>query len=122
MMIALFPPSLVDPVLQKLEVAAKEEFRPVWSQARETIADLVPKLEGDWICTKFCPAGGEGAIAKIIQDGATFKFVNEGGGISHGYLEDKTTVIATDWQRLAGFIKDDGKRIEWINGTVWVRK
>lgn len=80
-------------------------------------------LAGKWLCTKYCPAGGEGKDARIDQDGLALVFTNEGGGVSRGYfLEGQIGVIATDWNRLIGLIKDKGARIEWLNGTDWVRK
>lgn len=107
--------------LGESENAAHQE-----TQARKIAIDncglSLPNLTGDWICTKKCPAGGEGKIAKIAQQESRLHFTNEGGGISEGRFENPNTVIATQWGNLRGAIKDGGTSIHWSNGTIWSRR
>jgi hypothetical protein len=55
----------------------------------------------------------------VVQSGTTLSFVNEHGNTSSGVFVDATHVRATDWGNLVGTI--NGDRIEWANGTGWVR-
>ncbi len=73
-----------------------------------------PTLVGTWCC---------GARPCYInQSGNSLTFTNDGGYRSGGYFEDSRTVIASDWQGgLRGKANDDFTRIEWANGTFWVR-
>jgi hypothetical protein len=88
----------------------------------EYVTSSLPNLTGHWICTKHCPAGGEGKTARIAQEESRLHFTNEGGGKSEGRLENPNTVIATQWGNLRGDIKGGGTSIHWSNGTVWVRR
>lgn len=64
-----------------------------------------------------------GKACKITQDGTTLTFVNENGDKSNGLIKDKTTVVATDWEGgLEGVLVDDATRINWKNGTWWIRE
>jgi len=59
---------------------------------------------------------------QILQDGRTLTFINEKGGQSAGKFVDSSTVVASDWQGLIGGLNDGGKRINWANGSWWVRQ
>jgi hypothetical protein len=63
-----------------------------------------------------------GKEASISQNGNTLNFTNEGGGRSSGKFLETTRVQATDWGNLTANIEDDGKKLVWGNGTVWVKK
>lgn len=80
-----------------------------------------PNLSGDWVCTQNCPAGGEGKRAKIIQNGLKLTITNEGGNTTEGKFENANTILAFDWGNLKAGINNDGKEINWSNGTIWVR-
>jgi len=78
-----------------------------------------PHLEGNW------EMGGPyntGKPCHIFQDGDALVFVNERGDKSKGVFQDKTTVVATDWEEgLTGILTDGEKRINWKNGTWWLK-
>ena len=82
----------------------------------------LPNLAGDWICTKSCPAGGEGNIARIKQKGSQLHLTNEAGGTSEGRFEGSNTIVATQWGNVKGDIRDGGNEIHWRNGTIWIRR
>lgn len=77
-----------------------------------------PDIAGIWYM------GGpynEGLSCQILHNGDALIFINERGDQSAGGFVDSGTVVASDWQGLRGRISDDGKRIDWSNGTWWVR-
>jgi hypothetical protein len=37
------------------------------------LPDYENSLAGQWICTRYCPAGGEGRLASIKQDNRVFQ-------------------------------------------------
>lgn len=79
-------------------------------------------LSGEWICQRYCPAGGAGKTARILQEAKTLHFTNEGGMRSDGILQDDLkTVVAYQWENLNGTLSEDGKQLTWANGTVWTR-
>jgi len=85
-----------------------------------TACSKTPELGGDW------NMGGPynvGKPCKIIQNGEAITFVNENGDKSTGILKDNTTVMATDWEGgLQGLLADGATRIDWKNGTWWLKK
>jgi hypothetical protein len=88
-----------------------------WNGILLTVAGT--DLNGNW------EMGGPynaGEPCQIIQQGNDLTFINENGDQSGGKFIDESTVIATDWEDgLKGTISDDGDRIDWANGTWWVR-
>jgi hypothetical protein len=77
-----------------------------------------PDITGIWYL------GGpydEGRPCQVIHNGNALIFINENGGQSGGRFVDSGTVVASDWQGLQGKISDGGKRIDWSNGSWWVR-
>lgn len=63
-----------------------------------------------------------GMSCQIIEEGSNLTFINENGDQSAGRFNDVGTVIATGWEGgLSGTISADGNRIDWANGTWWVR-
>jgi hypothetical protein len=77
-----------------------------------------PDITGIWYM------GGphdEGRPCQILHNGNALIFINENGGQSGGGFVDSGTVVASDWQGLQGKISDGGKRIDWSNGSWWVR-
>jgi hypothetical protein len=79
-----------------------------------------PNLGGAW------KMGGPYDVGKpctIIQNGETLTFVNQNGEKSTGKLKDNTTVIATNWEGgLEGVLSDSSARINWKNGTWWLKE
>jgi hypothetical protein len=79
-----------------------------------------PHLAGDW------EMGGPYNIGKpclILQAGNYLTFVNEGGDKSRGVLKDKSEVIALDWEGgLSGILTEGATRINWKNGTWWLKE
>ena len=64
----------------------------------------------------------EGMPCQIIQDGDSLTFINENGQQSSGLFIDSSTIEATDWENgLQGVLSSDGNRIDWANGSWWVR-
>jgi len=63
-----------------------------------------------------------GQPCRIAQSGQDLLFINERGGQSRGRIQDKSTVVATDWEGgLVGELSSNKKIISWRNHTVWVR-
>lgn len=63
-----------------------------------------------------------GMPSVITQDGNYLIFVNEKGGRSRGVLKNDAEVIALDWEGgLIGQLTEGATRINWKNGTWWVR-
>lgn len=63
-----------------------------------------------------------GMSCQIIQQGSDLTFINENGDQSSGKFIVDAAVIATDWEGgLEGTLSADGNRIDWANGTWWVR-
>jgi hypothetical protein len=89
--------------------------RTVWRR-------VVPDLAGDYTCHAYCPAGGEGARARVEQQGLTLVFINEGGNRSSGAFVDSSNVVANDWGGLRAAVQAEGKELHWANRTVWRRK
>lgn len=104
--------------LEEAEGAAAAE-----GPAPRTDSDL-PYLEGTWICREECPAGGEGKMADIDQEGRQLVFTNEGGDVSNGHFTGPGGIVATDWGDLHGTVREENGRwvIEWDNDTVWVQR
>jgi hypothetical protein len=83
------------------------------------IVDCTSSLNGNW------QMGGPynaGQSCQIIQQENSLTFINENGQRSSGWFIDSSTVIANDWDGgLQGTISADGSRIDWANGTWWIR-
>jgi hypothetical protein len=75
-----------------------------------------PKLAGDWTFN--------GQPCHIFQNGSNLTFINERGDKSVGTLIAKQSqVIALDWEGgLQGDLVDNASRIDWRNGTVWIKQ
>jgi hypothetical protein len=58
----------------------------------------------------------------ILQSDNYLTFINERGDKSQGVLQNKTEVIALDWEGgLIGTLTKNANRINWANGTWWIR-
>lgn len=59
----------------------------------------------------------------ILQADNYLTFVNEKGDKCRGVLKNQTEVIALDWEGgLTGVLTNHATRINWRNGTWWVRE
>jgi hypothetical protein len=63
-----------------------------------------------------------GQPCEIIQSENSLIFVNEGGGRADGTFEGNKTVVAVGWDGLKGDITENSSRINWRNGTWWIRE
>jgi hypothetical protein len=74
-------------------------------------------LSGNWY-----PNGNRSLSCSIQQHRGSLTLQNENGQRATGSLNGKRSVT-TDWQgtRIGGTITPDGNRINWDNGTFWIR-
>jgi len=79
-----------------------------------------PHLSGDW---KMGGPYNIGMPCLILQADNYLTFVNEKGDKCRGVLKNQTEVIALDWEGgLTGVLTNHATRINWRNGTWWVRE
>ena len=77
-----------------------------------------PDLTGTWQC--YWGERGSGPC-EISGSASELTLVNEWGTTSRGHVEEGT-IFALDWQQeLEGRLSPDHMRIEWSNGSVWVK-
>jgi hypothetical protein len=76
-----------------------------------------PNLNGNWY-----PNGNRSLQCSIQQRQGNLTLQNEVGDRATGSFNGKWTV-RTNWQgtRITGTVSKDGTRIDWSNGTYWVR-
>ena len=85
-----------------------------------TGTDVFTDINGTWTCSVKCPAGGVGKPARFEQNGSELVFFNEGGQRFTGYFKNQTT-FGVHGSTITGTITNNGKKINWSNGSVWVR-
>jgi hypothetical protein len=83
-------------------------------------------LTDTYVCQKYCPAEGIGGYDKVLQNGDELQLSN-GKTTVKGYLSGggARAIIATwIWKEnpLKGTLNADCSEIDWMNGSVWVRK
>jgi hypothetical protein len=76
-----------------------------------------PNLNGNWY-----PNGNRSLQCSIQQRRGNLTLQNENGDRATGSFNGKWSVT-TNWQgtRISGTISKDGTRIDWSNGTYWIR-
>jgi hypothetical protein len=76
-----------------------------------------PNLNGNWY-----PNGNRSLQCSIQQRQGNLTLQNEVGDRATGSFNGKWTV-RTNWQgtRITGTVSKDGSRIDWSNGTYWIR-
>jgi hypothetical protein len=76
-----------------------------------------PNLNGNWY-----PNGNRSLQCSIQQHRGNLTLQNENGDRATGSFNGKWKV-STNWQgtRIGGTISSDGNRIDWSNGTYWIR-
>jgi hypothetical protein len=74
-------------------------------------------LNGNWY-----PNGNRSMQCSIQQHRGNLTFQNETGQRATGSLQGKRQ-IATNWSgtKISGTVSSDGNRIDWSNGTYWIR-
>jgi hypothetical protein len=80
---------------------------------------VCPDLSGKW------QMGGPynvGQPTAISQQGNRLQLTNERGGTSNGSCTGDGAVTAFDWGNLTGRLSPGADRIDWRNGTWWVRR
>ncbi len=76
------------------------------------------RITGDW-----CAQGDKTKRCSISSHGAFLTFTNESGSTSVGHFVNtqQTVFSADEWQFVKGTLSPDGLRIDWSNGTYWLR-
>ena len=76
------------------------------------------RITGDW-----CAQGDKNKQCSIANNGAFLTFTNEQGSSSIGHFTNtqQTEFSADEWQFVRGTLSRDGLRIDWTNGTYWMR-
>jgi len=76
------------------------------------------RIAGDW-----CAQGDKTKHCSISVDGPVLSFTNENGSTSSGHFTNvqQTEFSADQWQFVKGTLSPDGLRIDWTNGTSWMR-
>ena len=74
------------------------------------------KFVGAW-----CAQGDPSKHASISDNGAFLNLTNENGDTSIGNYQGSNQISAPGWQFVTGTLSNDGRRINWSNGTFWAR-
>jgi hypothetical protein len=64
---------------------------------------------------------GKPTRIEVTNDGRNFTIINELGQRSNGFINGKGE-LKVPWLELTGYLKDNGQRISWSNGTTWTRR
>jgi hypothetical protein len=82
-------------------------------------AEKFPELAGEWQAYN-AGSNQKLGLANIRHNGKELTF-NNGTDKSKGEFVGKNKVKAFDW-KLEATVSPDGKRLDWSNGTYWVKK
>jgi len=76
------------------------------------------RISGDW-----CAQGDKTKHCSISSNGPVLTFTNESGSTSPGHFVNmqQTVFSADEWKFVQGTLSPDGLRIDWTNGTYWMR-
>jgi hypothetical protein len=104
------------------------QFRYAWVKDNATapqtaIPSSFYNLSGGWYA--HVPQGSGGS-SSIEQNGQDLLLINEFGGKSRATYKDPTTIVCIDWansngSKLVGKLVPEQGRINWDNGTWWVK-
>jgi hypothetical protein len=119
--VSMIPTIHIESALVKTVLFAGIVATGMVSYASFPTASPIPDLSGDWICMRYCPAGGEGKRARITQNERQLQLVNEGGGVSAGQIADDLRSISANNWGVSAAVEDNGQSLRWSNGTVWLR-
>lgn len=94
--------------------------RITWTNGTEwtrTGAGVLPSfgLGGPWF------HDGKSTRIEVTNEGRNFTIINEQGNRSNGFINGKGE-LKVPWLELTGYLKDNGQRISWSNGTTWTRR
>jgi hypothetical protein len=81
-------------------------------------------LTGTYVCEQYCPTEGIGGHDKVVQNGDELQLSNGKESVK-GYTSGARAIIATwIWKEnpLKGTLNADCSEIDWLNGSVWVKK
>ena len=77
--------------------------------------------KGSGFLGPWCAQGDPSKHASISSNEAYFNLTNDNGQTSMGNLINVNQISAPDWQFIIGTLTQDGRRIDWSNGTFWTR-
>ncbi len=77
--------------------------------------------QGSGFLGAWCAQGDPSKHASISSNEAYFNLTNDNGKTSMGNLINANQISAPDWQFITGTLSQDGRRIDWSNGTFWKR-
>jgi hypothetical protein len=63
---------------------------------------------------------GKPTRIEVTNDGRNFTIYNEWGQRSNGFINPQGE-LKVPWLGSTGYLKDNGQRISWSNGTEWTR-
>lgn len=69
----------------------------------------------------WCAQGDPSKQTSISYNGAFYNLTNETGDSSIGNLEGNNRIQAPGWQFVTGTLTQNGRQIQWSNGTFWAR-
>ena len=81
----------------------------------------LPGSRGRQFAGSWCGQGDRANPANITDNGAFLTLKVTEANSSIGFNQDERTIFAPGWQPITGTLTTDGKRIDWSNGTYWVR-
>jgi hypothetical protein len=79
--------------------------------------------QGSGFLGAWCPQGDANKHASISSNGVFFSLTNENGDTSTGHLQGnrQDVIVADGWQFVQGTLNQNGRRINWSNGSFWAR-
>jgi hypothetical protein len=90
-----------------------------------TVAAPLPQDfgQGARIAGQWCAQGDKAKRCSINNNGPMLSFTNEQGSTSSGHFTnmEQTEFSADQWKFVRGTLSPDGLRIDWSNGTYWMR-
>jgi hypothetical protein len=92
--------------------------RPQAPRAEPKAPPKASSFDGAW-----CAQGDPRKPCSITSSGQSLSFTNEVGSKSSGHYVGigQNRVLATQWGLVQGTLSQDGRRIDWSNGTYWAR-
>lgn len=106
------------------------QFRYLWvaggsNTPQTTTPSSFYNLSGKW--GSFVPQGTSEGACFIEQNGQELVLTNEFGGKSRATFQDPTTIVCVDWAnpngaKLVGRLVPEQGRINWDNGSWWLKR
>ena len=69
----------------------------------------------------WCAQGDPTKHTSVSFNGAFYNLTNENGDTSTGNLQGQNQIQAPGWQFVTGTLTQNGRQIQWSNGTFWAR-